>query len=378
MATIAHRLSRSLAVVTAATLGASVFAPVSPAGAHTRPRDPGTTIVAQGLDNPRQLSFGPDGSLYIAESGRGGAGPCFDGPEGRACLGMSGAVTRVRHGVQTRVVTGLPSLAGESGGQATGPSDVVITHGQHYAVSIGLGGTPSTREALGADATLLGTIVSGSLRHGTPRVVADMAAHEAAHDPDGQGVDSNAVSLAVDDHRRGDRGLLAVDAGGNDVLRVSRRAGLSTAAVLPRLSTTNPFSGQPMLTQSVPTSAVRGPDGAIYVSELTGFPFPKGAARIWRIGSDGTATVWASGLTNVTDLAWQGGSLYAVQLSDEGLLSGSTAGSLVRLPRGSSAPKVVTANLVSPYGLAIRRGSAYVTVCSVCAGGGQVVRIPLR
>ena len=27
----------------------------------------------------------------------------------------------------------------------------------------------------------------------------------------------------------------------------------------------------------------KGPDGAYYVSELIGFPFTKGASRIWRI-----------------------------------------------------------------------------------------------
>src|SRR3954471_547865 len=30
-------------------------------------------LVASGLDNPRGLAFGPEGGLYIAEAGRGGA-----------------------------------------------------------------------------------------------------------------------------------------------------------------------------------------------------------------------------------------------------------------------------------------------------------------
>ena len=33
------------------------------------------TTVMTGLDNPRGLAFGPEGALYVAEAGRGGAGP---------------------------------------------------------------------------------------------------------------------------------------------------------------------------------------------------------------------------------------------------------------------------------------------------------------
>ena len=42
----------------------------------------GLKVVAEGLDNPRGIGFGPDGALYVAESGSGGAGPCVEGPEG--------------------------------------------------------------------------------------------------------------------------------------------------------------------------------------------------------------------------------------------------------------------------------------------------------
>ena len=34
-------------------------------------------VVMTGLDNPRDLAFGPEGALYVAEAGRGGDGPCF-------------------------------------------------------------------------------------------------------------------------------------------------------------------------------------------------------------------------------------------------------------------------------------------------------------
>jgi hypothetical protein len=37
---------------------------------------PAVTVVMSGLDNPRGLALGRNGTLYVAEAGRGGTGPC--------------------------------------------------------------------------------------------------------------------------------------------------------------------------------------------------------------------------------------------------------------------------------------------------------------
>ena len=129
--------------------------------------------------------------------------------------------------------------------------------------------------------------------------------------------------------------------------------------------------------QAVPTAVAVGPGGALFVSELTGFPFPQGAARIFRVVPGHQPTVWATGLTNVTDLTWYRGSLYAVQLANTGLLTpGLPVGSLVKVHKGASHTQV-GGNLHAPYGVAMRNGAAFVTTCSVCAGGGKVIRMQL-
>ena len=127
----------------------------------------------------------------------------------------------------------------------------------------------------------------------------------------------------------------------------------------------------------MPTEVVKGPDGAFYVSQLTGFPFEKGDANIWRIVPGHAPTVYASGFTNVTDLAFaRNGDMYVVQISADGLLTGSP-GSLVKVKAHGSRHYTVAGNLNQPYGVALDRHSAYVTTCATCAGGGQVIKIPL-
>jgi sugar lactone lactonase YvrE len=148
-----------------------------------------------------------------------------------------------------------------------------------------------------------------------------------------------------------------------------------------QLATAPPFLGLPPGTkvpaQAVPTAVVRGPDGAFYVSQLTGFPFEPGLANIYRVVPGHAPTVYASGLTNVTSLAFgDHGRLYAVQIADGGLL-GDPIGSVRRVTPGGSVHAVVAGGLFAPYGMAIRGHDAYVSTCSVCAGGGEVWRISL-
>lgn len=337
-------------------------------------------VIAKGLNSPRLLSFSPTGVLYVAEAGRGGASPCVTGPEGRVCFGLTGSVARVLPGKLRRVLTGLPSLAGAGGASATGPSDVWVDRRGRYALLLGLGNAPAARNSLPVAGRGLGSILTGSLRGGPPRIATDVAAHEARANPDKGGVDSNPTSLIWTRH-----GYVVADAGGNHLVRV-KDARTSTLAVFSdRLGPAPPFLNQPpgakVPMEPVPTSVDLGPDGAFYVSELTGFPFPKGASTIWRLVAGRPPTAYATGLTNVTDLTWYRGKLYAVQFATDGMTATPEGrlptGSLVRVKPHAAVHHTIAAGLSAPYGVAVRGGSAYVTTCAVCAVGGQVVRVPL-
>ncbi|MFN2318502.1 MAG: ScyD/ScyE family protein [Dermatophilaceae bacterium] len=376
---VARRVRRAFvpllgSIALVATMGA---APTANADAHL-------TVVASGLDNPRHLSVGPGGDLFVAEAGRGGDGPCFDGPEGgEVCFGLSGAITRVTaKGKQERVLTGLPSIAAAAtetdpaGMQASGPTDVMTRGAKTLVFTIGLGADPAARGGI-PGAETMGTLRSATIGSSQSSLIADIAQHEAdenpIHDPD-----SNPGGFI-----RWGSDYIVADAGGNTLAEASKDGDTRTLAVFEdQLAFAPPFLGLPEGTkipsQSVPTSVVQGPGGALYVSELTGFPFEKGLAKIYKVDKRGNVSVYASGLTNVTDLAFGPGNvLYAVQLASNGLFAGPV-GSVVAIPKGGGdGHTVVAEGLFAPYGIAIRGKMAYVTTGSVAAGGGQVVAIPL-
>jgi hypothetical protein len=361
-------------------------------------------VVADGLLNPRGISVTADGTIYVAEAGAGGptkvAGVDL-GPERPAtvCVGETGGVTQIRHGVQQRLVS-LPSVAGaaedgscnpaEIGFAATGPHDVALGGKGTLSVAIGLGGSPDAREVLAAavpSATSFGTLMRVLPNHKT-KVLADLAAYEGENDPDGAGPDSNPYSVAV----LGNGKRLAVDAGGNTLLTVSRHGRISTAAVfrevvrpVPELSCGPvpglPPAGTPIPSQAVPTSVAVGPDSAYYVGQLTGFPFTPGEAKVYRVDPrTGAVSVFASGFTAIVDIAFgPDGSLYVVEIARHGLLEaevcGDFEGALIKVSNGVQA-EIPVPGLVAPGGVAVAKdGALYVTNRSIFPGGGQVLRI---
>ena len=330
-------------------------------------------VVASGLDNPRGLDIGRFGAIYVAEAGRGGNGPCIELAEGPQCAGATGAITRIWHGKQRRVVTRLPSLASPvDGSGASGPHDIALD-GHYGYVPVGLGGDPALREDLGKLGPRFGQLFEVSI-FGDARPVADLAAFEAAEDPSGSEPNSNPNSVASFADRR-----YVVDAGGNDLLRVGPTGRISTLAVFPQRLVPAPpgFPVPEIPMDAVPTGVVVGPDGALYVSQLTGFPFPAGGANIYRVPrGGGEPEVYASGFSAVTDLAFgPDGSLYVLEFATNGFLVGPP-GALTRVKPNGSRKTIASEGLVAPTGVVVsRNGAIYVSNFGASAGIGEVVRV---
>ena len=165
-------------------------------------------------------------------------------------------------------------------------------------LSIGLGGSDELFEGFGDGGELLATLVSGKLNRNGVKLFADVMDNELAANPE-----PHRHRQQPDRHPAQGERYFITDSGGNAVLHVSKKGTFKTIAVLPPTA----IGADP-----VPTSVVHGPDGALYVSQLTGVPFQQGAANIGHIVPGQAPTVFASGLTNVTDLAFaHDGSLYA-------------------------------------------------------------------
>jgi hypothetical protein len=372
-----------VAVVIALAWG---FAAGSPPAAAAPP----FTVVMEGLDNPRGLTFGDDGALYVAEAGRGGSAPCTVLRGTTFCAGRTGAVTRLYKGVQQRIVTDLPSYAPPStGAGATGPHDVSV-RGRALYVLIGLGGDPmrtptDIRAALDPD---LGRLIRAR-RHAPWRRVADIARYEERTNPGGGPLDSNPYGLLA-----GAGGHLIADAGGNALLRVSAWGTISTLAAFP--------SRPHRATDAVPTAVTQGPDGAYYVGELTGGPFAVGAARVYRIIPGSDPQIFLEGFTAIIDVTFgPDDNLYVLQHATGAGLTGP--GALIRVSPNGQRTTVASEGLTLPTAVVIapadrhrghhqdandededegegedaRQGrlTFYISNCGTCAGVGEVIRV---
>jgi hypothetical protein len=359
---------RVTALLGVAALALTAVAAVS---APTVSAQSGPEVIATGLDNPRGLAFRPGGDLYVAEAGAGGAGPCFVGPEGPSCFGLSGAVTRINEHGQTQVLTGLPSVGVEgSGDVAIGPSDIGFEGSGSSFVTIGLGADPAIRTQIPALEDM-GQILRTRIFKNEWKLLADLGDFEAANDPNADGPDTNPNSvLALSDRR------IVADAGANALLRVKDGGKVSVIATFPNVDV--PLGGGTFSMDAVPTSVAKGPDGAFYVGQLTGFPFPVGGASVFRVEPGEDPEIVAEGFTNIIDIAFdQDGTLYVLEIFHNALTSGDPTGALIRVEDNGDQEIVMSDGLITPGGLAIRGDYAYVSNCGTCAGAGEVLRIPI-
>jgi hypothetical protein len=273
---------------------------------HPRP-DAGPTVIANGLNNPRQISLPVDQALLIAEAGRGGPN-CQGEGEDAFCVGDTGAVSvrflPQRNDIPTfKVVKNLFSGSGPDGSFAIG------SHGASARV-----GGPIFIVANGEGDAL----VAKPFRQA--EVFAKIRAYEEAHDPDGMGVDSNPYGvLALRDK------VLVADAAANTVFQVNRHGEVSVFHVFPNIVndvTTTPTDTWPGYDPTpefpgahfVPTSLAEGPRGEIYVGGLASeLPGQGQVVRLNRWSGEVEKT-W-SGFMTVTGVdVGRDGSLYVSQL----------------------------------------------------------------
>ena len=368
-------------------LGAAVAVAVlslwaAPAGAAAA----GTvTTTISGLDNPRGLAIGSDGRLYVAEAGHGGS-DCpsgAKGPEGQpVCFGTTGAFTRVSGGKATRLMRGLASIAGPSGAGAEGFFAIGQGPGGVWQLLMGLsthetipGLTPADTQASNDQ---LGRLLTRSAT-GTATIRADVgdanydwSARHRSYVPQ-QFPDANPFAMLIDGARTD-----IIDSGANVLSYVNG----STV-------TQRAFFHNPAVGDSVPTCVAKGPDGALYVGELTAAGNKPGSARVWRVVPNHSPMLWRSGFTNMTGCGFDThGNFYAVELQTTAFNpgpKGDPRGAVIKVARNGTRTRLGYGKLFYPQGFAIYRDGLYVSNWSLLpgksakAGGptGSIARIQL-
>lgn len=324
-------------------------------------------VIATGLNNPRGVEIAPDGSIFVAQAGIAGDKMCQKGPEGEQCLGFTGAIDRIVNGARERYAAGFLSGGGRDGSFAVGMDDVAISPG---GTVYGIESTPGPNPAkYGAKVAAQAGFVLRIDRGGKTPVGANIAAYEFENNPAGDNLESDPYGIAWSP-----LGLAVADAAGNSLLLVGPSGRVSTLATF----TARKFGGH--AAQSVPTTVVWH-DGAFYVGELGGGGTPNGQSQVWKVVPGHGKTLYATGFTTITGLAFgPDGSMYVSELAKHGLEAAfakhDLGGALIRVWPDGHRAELAAGKLTAPAGVAVAAdGTVYVANMSVLPSKGQLLAI---
>lgn len=351
-------------LATTRTLTAQEASPAAEGGeaGGMPPLPEGAVVVAEGLWNPGNLAFGPDGTLYIAETGVAGGDPSM-----MATPGVEGPAPLVAPQVSKVTPDGTQSvLTTEAGGVG-----IAVYDGEVYVSagggSVGMGMLPVPGE---------NTVSAIDVSSGEVRLVAELGSYEADNNPDGTDVNPNLYGLDITD----DGTIYVADAGGNTIYTVDAATGeFALFAVVPNLTDLTGAEPDPELgvRQPVPTSVVIDDGGYINVGLLSEF---WDGPNLLAYAPDGAWTEGISGLSTIVSMALgPDGLMYMSQLSAD--LSGEmpAPGAVYRI-NADGTPEAVVEGLFFPHGIAFDdAGNLFIAIFSIISGPdtpmGQVIRI---
>lgn len=384
-------MKRSMYLATLAAIGliAAGLAPTSATARQQVASTGGVTstieVVATGLNAPRGLVYDKSKRrVLLAEAGIGAVNLAAGNPCGFAerglpfCLGQSGSIYQFNESTASgsRIVTGLPSTTLTFDGSTTiGLHDIDLRDGV-MTVSFGTLGNKQYRESLGPGAAMLGHTASVSST-GQVQPYGDILTFE----------DNLHAPLHIESNPYGvlgfSWGAIQVNAGGpntnkgNDLLLVLKNGQIFQLAQFPeRPSITDPTRN----IRAVPTSVAIGPDGALYVGELSGAPFFPGEARVWRVVPGHAPTVYQQGFSTIIDIRFDSkGRLIVLQTSADPFDT-TGEGALIRVEKNGTRTTLASAGLTNPGGVAlVNDNTFYVTRRLATAGGeGSLVKVTVH
>lgn len=305
-------------------------------------------VLAEGLSSPKGLATTGTGDPVVAQGAFGPPGPVLVFPQSGPDKGAAIPVT-----------------------DPVNLTDVAISPIDGTGWGIGPGELPDH------------AYLYHQLADGTIETVLDITAYQAT-DPDpvdqeGIAEESNPFGLTVDQLGN----ALIADAAGNDLIKVTPSGDATTVARfdLEAVETDHlpPEFGvfPPEITaEAVPTTVTIGPDGAIYVGELKGFPFRPGTSNVWRIDPHATGvlcsvntpsqgcSVYRGGFTGIQDIAFgPDKKLYVLELAEGGVLAfeggfetGEFPPAVLLKTSSHGRTELAAGQLSEPGGIAFGRG----------------------
>ena len=323
------------------------------------------TLVASGFNNPRELKFGPDGVLYVAEGGVSTGdlhtdGICDQvpavGPYKASLTG--GRISKIVNGQRVTVNDKFPSseTSDATGNLTSSVADIAWIGNTMYAITAGLGCSH------GLQNTVNGVYrVNGNTQ---PTLVADLSAFQMANptaqeflgdfEPDGTWYSMIALRGA----------LYAVEPNHGELDRITTSGQISRVADI-----------SASLGHIVPT--VVAVHGNFYVANLGTFPI-EGNSKVLKITPSGYVTPVAWGLSAVLGIAFDNRDrMYVLENTVGAPGPGPGLGDIIRIdPNGKKS--IVISGLDLPGGMTMGPdGALYISTWSFGggAGDGQVLRV---
>ena len=319
------------------------------------------SVFATGLRFPRGIKFGPDGKLYVAESGLGGTtttvGLCQQDPLfGPFQSGPTSRVSRFDiHGNGSIVVDNLPSGI-DIYGETFGAADVAFVGNTLYVLMNGAGCSHGV-------ANMNNGILR--IRHdGTWTQINDLSAWmktmPVANVP--EDLDFDGVWWTLQEVN----GVLYTNnANTGDFLRVE------TDGTTTRFIDTSATEGH------IVTTGLAW-QGAFYIANLGLFPIEPGSSSLYRLLPNGKLQKLFNGLTAVVGIAFRDGQLYALETSTEADFPVPGSGKIVHVSSSGTITDVVTGLTFPTAMTAGPDGALYVSEFGYGDPGfGRVVRVTL-